>query len=105
MKLKEKPATPANKRINPFSQEPCIFTAKLATETIRALVKMKEALNQAAQDKENALPKANLAYKTKGEESSGVIQTIDNLVNDVEKENQMMKLEDADESVCFAIHQ
>ena len=36
--------------------------------------------------------------ETKGEESSGVIQMIDNLVNDVEKENQMMKLEDEDES-------
>jgi chromosome segregation ATPase len=41
-------------------------------------------------------PAANLAYKTKGEESSGVIQMIDNLVNDVEKENQVMKLEEED---------
>jgi len=41
-------------------------------------------------------PEANLAYKTKGEESSGVIQMIDNLVNDVEKENQVMKLEEED---------
>jgi len=41
-------------------------------------------------------PEANLAYKTKGEESSGVITMIDNLVNDVEKENQVMKLEEED---------
>jgi peptidoglycan hydrolase CwlO-like protein len=41
-------------------------------------------------------PEANLAYKAKGEESSGVIQMIDNLVNDVEKENQVMKLEEED---------
>merc|ERR1740117_614716 len=41
-------------------------------------------------------PAANLAYKAKGEESSGVIQMIDNLVNDVEKENQVMKLEEED---------
>jgi len=41
-------------------------------------------------------PEANLAYKKKGEESSGVIQMIDTLVNDVEKENQVMKLEEED---------
>jgi len=41
-------------------------------------------------------PAANLAYKTKGEESSGVIQMIDTLINDVEKENQVMKLEEKD---------
>jgi len=41
-------------------------------------------------------PAANLAYQTKGEESSGVIQMIDTLVNDVEKENQVMKLEEED---------
>jgi septal ring factor EnvC (AmiA/AmiB activator) len=41
-------------------------------------------------------PEANLAYKNKGEESSGVIQMIDTLVNDVEKENQVMKLEEED---------
>jgi len=41
-------------------------------------------------------PAANLAYKAKGEESSGVIAMIDNLVNDVEKENQVMKLEEED---------
>merc|ERR1719453_177659 len=51
-------------------------------------------------DQQNAAPppppEANLAYKTKGEESSGVIQMIDNIVNDVEKENQVMKLEEED---------
>jgi chromosome segregation ATPase len=41
-------------------------------------------------------PEANLAYKTKGEESSGVITMIDTLINDVEKENQVMKLEEED---------
>jgi len=41
-------------------------------------------------------PAANLAYKTKGEESSGVITMIDTLINDVEKENQVMKLEEDD---------
>ena len=41
-------------------------------------------------------PAANLAYKTKGEESSGVIQMIDTLINDVEKENQVMKLKEED---------
>jgi len=41
-------------------------------------------------------PAANLAYKTKGEESSGVIVMIDTLINDVEKENQVMKLEEED---------
>lgn len=41
-------------------------------------------------------PEANLAYKTKGEESSGVIVMIDTLINDVEKENQVMKLEEED---------
>jgi len=41
-------------------------------------------------------PEANLAYKAKGEESTGVIQMIDTLINDVEKENQQMKLEEED---------
>ena len=34
--------------------------------------------------------------QTKGDDSSGVIQMIHNLVNDVEKENQVMKLEEGD---------
>ena len=41
-------------------------------------------------------PAADLAYKTKGEESSGVIRLIDNIINDVEKENQIMELEEKD---------
>merc|ERR1719326_2213752 len=41
-------------------------------------------------------PAADLAYKTKGEESSGVIVMIDTLVNDVEKEMQVAKLEEKD---------
>jgi len=41
-------------------------------------------------------PAADLAYKTKGEESSGVIRMIDMLVNDVEKEIQESKLEEKD---------
>merc|ERR1719240_2241824 len=39
-------------------------------------------------------PAADLAYKTKGEESAGVITMIDTLVNDVEKEMQVAKLEE-----------
>jgi len=41
-------------------------------------------------------PAADLAYKTKGEESSGVITMIDTLVNDVETEMQQAKLEEKD---------
>jgi uncharacterized coiled-coil DUF342 family protein len=41
-------------------------------------------------------PEANLAYQKKGEESSGVIQMINTLINDVEKENQVMELEEKD---------
>jgi len=41
-------------------------------------------------------PEANLAYKTKTEESSGVIRLIDNLVNDVETEMQQAELEEKD---------
>merc|ERR1719515_445731 len=41
-------------------------------------------------------PAADLAYKTKGEESAGVITMIDTLINDVEKENQEAKLEEED---------
>jgi len=41
-------------------------------------------------------PAADLAYKTKGEESAGVIRLIDLIVNDVEKENQEMTLEEKD---------
>merc|ERR1719465_199850 len=41
-------------------------------------------------------PAADLAYKTKGEESAGLITMIDTLVNDVEKEMQVAKLEEKD---------
>merc|ERR1719155_477109 len=41
-------------------------------------------------------PAADLAYKTNGEESSGVITMIDTLVNDVEKEMHEAALEEKD---------
>jgi len=41
-------------------------------------------------------PEANLAYKKKGEESSGVIQMIKTIIADVEKEIQVAKLEEKD---------
>jgi len=41
-------------------------------------------------------PAADMAYKAKGEESSGVITMIDTLVNDVEKEMQEAALEEKD---------
>merc|ERR1712127_766421 len=47
LKLKKKAASPAKKGINPFTKEPCVFKAKPASKTVRALAlkKMKEALN------------------------------------------------------------
>merc|ERR1711900_117165 len=47
LKLKKKPATAAKKGINPFTKEPCVFKAKPASKTVRALAmkKLKEALN------------------------------------------------------------
>jgi len=41
-------------------------------------------------------PASNLAYKKKGEESSGVIQMIKSIIADVEKEIQVMQLEEKD---------
>jgi chromosome segregation ATPase len=41
-------------------------------------------------------PEADLAYKKKGEESSGVIRLIDMIIADVEKEIQVMELEEKD---------
>jgi len=41
-------------------------------------------------------PEANLAYKKKGEESSGVIQMIKTIIADVEKEIQVSELEEKD---------
>merc|ERR1712076_114093 len=47
MKLKKKPATPARKGVNPFTKEPCVFKAKPASQTVRALPmkKFKELVN------------------------------------------------------------
>merc|ERR1712137_667205 len=47
MKLKKKAATPARKGVNPFTKEPCVFKAKPASKTVRALAmkKLKELVN------------------------------------------------------------
>ena len=47
MKLKKKPAQPARKGVNPFTKEPCVFKAKPASKTVRALPmkKLKEMVN------------------------------------------------------------
>merc|ERR1711978_602101 len=47
LKLKVKPATPARKGVNPFTKEPCVFKAKPASKTVRALAlkKLKESVN------------------------------------------------------------
>merc|ERR1712187_22407 len=47
LKLKQKPATPARKGINPFTKEPCVFKAKPASKTVKALPlkKMKTLVN------------------------------------------------------------
>merc|ERR1719502_259415 len=47
LKLKKKPAQPARKGINPFTKEPCVFKAKPASKTVRALPmkKLKEMIN------------------------------------------------------------
>merc|ERR1712022_102922 len=49
MKLKKKPATAARKGVNPFTKEPCVFKAKPASQTVRALPmkKFKELVNLA----------------------------------------------------------
>merc|ERR1719181_2197571 len=41
-------------------------------------------------------PEANLAYKKSGEESNGVLAMIDLLVADIDKDNQVMKVEETD---------
>merc|ERR1719353_2236633 len=41
-------------------------------------------------------PEANLAYKKSGEESNGVIAMIDLLIAEVDKENQVMEVEEKD---------
>ena len=47
LKLKKKPARPAKKGVNPFTKEPCVFKAKPASKTVRALPmkKLKELIN------------------------------------------------------------
>merc|ERR1712048_369273 len=47
LKLKVKKATPARKGVNPFTKEPCVFKAKPASKTVKALAlkKLKEAVN------------------------------------------------------------
>merc|ERR1712193_577251 len=47
LKLKSKPATPARKGVNPFTKEPCVFKAKPASKTVRALPmkRLKELVN------------------------------------------------------------
>merc|ERR1712151_272407 len=47
MRLKKKPATPARKGVNPFTKEPCVFKAKPASKTVRALPlkKLRELVN------------------------------------------------------------
>jgi DNA-binding protein HU-beta len=47
LKLKKKAAQPARKGVNPFTKEPCVFKAKPASKTVRALAmkKLKTAVN------------------------------------------------------------
>ena len=47
LKLKKKPATAACKGVKPVTKEPCVFKAKPASKTVRALPmqKLKEAVN------------------------------------------------------------
>merc|ERR1712107_223259 len=47
LKLKVKPATPARKGMTPFTKEACVFKAKPASKTVRALplAKLKQAIN------------------------------------------------------------
>merc|ERR1712188_8492 len=47
MKLKKKPAQAARKGVNPFTKEPCVFKAKPASQTVRALPmkRFKEMVN------------------------------------------------------------
>merc|ERR1719214_268461 len=47
LKLKQKPATPARKGVNPFTKEPYVIKAKPASKKVRALAlkKLKEAVN------------------------------------------------------------
>merc|ERR1719389_1653845 len=44
MKLKNRPAKPARKGVNPFTKEPCVFKAKPASKAVKAfpMKKLKE---------------------------------------------------------------
>merc|ERR1719449_334175 len=37
LKMKVRPATPARKGVNPFTKEPCVFKAKPASKTVKAI--------------------------------------------------------------------
>ena len=41
MEIKKKLARPARKGVNPFTKEPCVFKAKPASKTVRALAMKK----------------------------------------------------------------
>merc|ERR1712113_185681 len=47
LKLKKTPARPARKGVNPFTKEPCVFKAKPASKTVKALAlkKLKDMIN------------------------------------------------------------
>merc|ERR1712244_112569 len=47
LKLKVRPATKARKGVNPFTKEPCVFKAKPASKTVKAIPmkKCKEMVN------------------------------------------------------------
>merc|ERR1712057_120741 len=47
LKLKVRPATKARKGVNPFTKEPCVFKAKPASKTVKAIPmkKLKELVN------------------------------------------------------------
>merc|ERR1711874_818730 len=47
LKLKKTPARPARKGVNPFTKEPCVFKAKPASKTVKALAlkRLKDMIN------------------------------------------------------------
>jgi nucleoid DNA-binding protein len=47
LKLKKTKAKPARKGVNPFTKEPCVFKAKPASKTVKALAlkKLKDMIN------------------------------------------------------------
>ena len=47
LKLKKRPAQAARKGVNPFTKEPCVFKAKPASKTVRAMAlrKFKDMIN------------------------------------------------------------